>query len=78
MERGYEPFLPAAYRAPTVLAFTVGSPERLRKLFAAAEAADLYLGRGYGPHQETTFRVANFPALPDEAYEALLEVMAKV
>ena len=78
MERGYEPFLPAAYRASPVLAFTVGSPERLRKLFAAAEAADLYLGRGYGPHQETTFRVANFPALPDEAYEALLEVVAKV
>ncbi len=78
MERGYEPFLPAAYRAPSVLTFAAGSPERLGKLFEAAEAASLYLGRGYGPHKETTFRVANFPALPDEAYEELLEVIAKV
>jgi len=78
MERGYEPFLPAAYRAPTVLTFRVDAPERLKKLFEVAERAGLYIGRGYGPYKETTFRVANFPALPDEAYEELLEVMAKV
>jgi phosphoserine aminotransferase len=77
-EQGYEPLLPEPYRAATVLTFKAPSEDTLKKLHQLAEAAGLYLGRGYGPHKGSTFRVANFPALPDEAYEELLEVLRNV
>ncbi len=78
MERGYEPFLPAAYRAPTCLSFHGWLSRAAEEAFCGGGSSGPVFRRGYGPHQETTFRVANFPALPDEAYEALLEVVAKV
>ncbi|MEN2992926.1 MAG: aminotransferase class V-fold PLP-dependent enzyme [Bacteroidia bacterium] len=70
--KGYEPLLPEAYRAPTVLAFQAPSEQELVRLRAHLEAEGFYLGWGYGEKQASTFRLANFPALPDEAYDQLL------
>ncbi|MBX3101798.1 MAG: aminotransferase class V-fold PLP-dependent enzyme [Bacteroidetes bacterium] len=46
-------------------------PERLATLKADAQAQGLTLGSGYGSLKASTFRIANFPALPDAAVEAL-------
>ena len=39
--------------------------------------AGLHLGSGYGPLKNTTIRIANFPAVPDAAMEALVQFFAK-
>jgi len=41
---------------------------------ALAEAG-LYLGSGYGELKSTSFRLANFPAVPDAAFEALVQFL---
>ena len=41
----------------------------------AREEASLQLGSGYGDHKATSFRLANFPAVPDAAFEALVQFM---
>ena len=39
--------------------------------------AGLQLGSGYGPLKNTTVRIANFPAVPDAAMEALVQFFVK-
>jgi len=39
--------------------------------------AGLHLGSGYGPLKSTTVRIANFPAVPDAAMEALVQFFVK-
>ncbi|MFW5659386.1 MAG: aminotransferase class V-fold PLP-dependent enzyme [Bacteroidota bacterium] len=39
------------------------------------EQHGLQLGSGYGPLKPDSFRVANFPAIPDAAFDALFEAM---
>ncbi len=73
--RGYSPLLPEPYRAPTVLTFKAPSETALQELHHRAENNGLYLGRGYGELKNHTFRIANFPALPEEAYETLLSIL---
>jgi phosphoserine aminotransferase len=46
----------------TVLALT-GRPEILSSLKTSAKKSGLLLGEGYGEHKNSTFRIANFPAL---------------
>ena len=48
-----------------------GDPQQVKKIKADALAAGFYLGNGYGPWKETTFRIANFPALTDAEIGAL-------
>ncbi|UYZ60441.1 aminotransferase class V-fold PLP-dependent enzyme [Hymenobacter latericus] len=43
-----------------------------------AAAAGLTLGSGYGKWAKSTFRIANFPALPDVAFEQLTQMLAAV
>ncbi|MCS7154015.1 MAG: aminotransferase class V-fold PLP-dependent enzyme, partial [Bacteroidia bacterium] len=69
--KGFQAFLPPAYRSPTVLTFRWRFREEAQVLRVKAHAEGLYVGWGYGLYKEETFRVANFPALPDEAYERL-------
>lgn len=73
-KKGFHALLPPVYRSPTVLTFRWRLREEGQVLRVKAHAEGLYLGWGYGPYKEGTFRVANFPALPDEAYERLLSV----
>jgi phosphoserine aminotransferase len=44
----------------------------------ARDEASLQLGSGYGDHKATSFRIANFPAVPDAAFEALVQFFEKV
>lgn len=73
--RGFVPLQPPPYRAPTVLALRWPDTELGQQLRSQAEAQGLYLGWGYGKEKETFFRIANFPALPDAAFEELLALL---
>ncbi|MCX8112286.1 MAG: aminotransferase class V-fold PLP-dependent enzyme [Bacteroidia bacterium] len=74
-QRGFEVSMPPLYRAPTVLALKWKNPEEALTIRQRAESAGLYLGWGHGEHRDTWFRIANFPAIPDAAYDKLLEVL---
>ncbi len=74
-EQGFPPLQRQEYRSPTVLALRWPSAEIGQKLRSQAEAQGLYLGWGYGEQKDLFFRIANFPALPDEAFEELLRVL---
>ncbi len=74
-EKGYDPILPELYRAPAVLTFKAPSETALQELHQRAENNGLYLGRGYGELKKLSFRIANFPAIPEEAYETLLSIL---
>lgn len=57
-------------RSATVLAIKA-LPEEVEKAKAEAAEKGFLLGNGYGKWKETTFRIANFPAISDEAMERL-------
>ena len=59
-----------AQRSDTVIAVT-GDAAAISAVKKRAKAAGLLLGNGYGDWKETTFRIANFPAISDEEIEAL-------
>ncbi len=63
-------------RSTTVIGLQgpAGVIEEIKK---KALEAGLYLGSGYGPLKNTTIRIANFPAVPDVAFEALVQFFAK-
>ncbi len=52
-------------RSDTVIAVK-GTPNTIQAVKEKALAAQLLLGNGYGPWKETTFRIANFPAITEE------------
>lgn len=61
-------------RSDTVIAVQ-DKPERIKTLKAEAQKAGFTLGNGYGKWKSTTFRIANFPAVPEEAIEALRDFL---
>ncbi len=71
-EKGYVLPVPEVYRAPTVVLGSWRDPREAPEKIERLEKEGFYLGRGYGEGSQTHFRIANFPALPDEAYEELL------
>jgi phosphoserine aminotransferase len=68
---GYQPLVAEpAVRSATVVAVAT-EPAPLKSLKEAALAAGLVLGNGYGSWKDSTFRIANFPALTDAEIDAL-------
>jgi phosphoserine aminotransferase len=63
-------------RSTTVIGLQ-GEPALIEEIKLKARAAGLHLGSGYGPLKNTTVRIANFPAVPDAAFEALVQFFAK-
>ncbi|MEZ0541116.1 aminotransferase class V-fold PLP-dependent enzyme [Fibrella arboris] len=59
-----------ALRSDTVIAVQ-GDKEAIAAIKEAARQADLLLGNGYGDWKDTTFRIANFPAITDGEIEQL-------
>lgn len=58
---------------------TVGSTEEnVAKIKKEAKAAGLELGSGYGPLKNSTFRIANFPAITAEEIEKLKSFLSKL
>ncbi|GAB3578655.1 aminotransferase class V-fold PLP-dependent enzyme [Hymenobacter daeguensis] len=63
-------------RSTTVIGLQ-GDAALIEEIKAKAKEAGLLLGSGYGPLKATTIRIANFPAVPDAAMEALVQFFAR-
>jgi phosphoserine aminotransferase len=63
-------------RSTTVIGLQGPAPliEEIKK---KALEQGLHLGSGYGPLKSTSIRIANFPAVPDAAFEALVQFFVK-
>ena len=60
-----------AIRSDTVIAVE-GSENSIKDIKQAAYQAGIILGNGYGDWKNTTFRIANFPAISDEEIGTLM------
>ncbi|OGX86132.1 aminotransferase class V-fold PLP-dependent enzyme [Hymenobacter glacialis] len=63
-------------RSTTVVGLK-GDAGTVEEIKRKALEAGLHLGNGYGSLKATTIRIANFPAVPDAAFEALVKFFAK-
>jgi len=63
-----------ATRSTTVMAIA-GPEELIIQVKKEAEKRGMQLGGGYGPLKATSFRIANFPAITDEEFDALIEFL---
>jgi phosphoserine aminotransferase len=61
-------------RSATVFAVT-GSSEEIKKIKLKATENDILLGNGYGEWLESTFRIANFPAIDDNDFDVLKDFL---
>ncbi|MET4105081.1 aminotransferase class V-fold PLP-dependent enzyme [Hymenobacter sp. UYP22] len=63
-------------RSTTVIGLQ-GAPALIDEVKRRALAQGLQLGSGYGSWKPTSLRIANFPAIPDEAFEQLVQFFAR-
>jgi phosphoserine aminotransferase len=63
-------------RSTTVVGLQ-GAPPHSDEVKRRALAQGLHLGNGYGTWKAGSLRIANFPAIPDEAFEQLVQFFAK-
>ncbi len=76
-ENGYELLVKnELIQSKTVLAIK-GQPEEIREIKAKAKAAGILLGNGYGAWKDSSFRIANFPAIPLTGIQALQQFLSK-
>ncbi len=61
-------------RSDTVIAVE-GVSDAITEVKQKAKEAGITLGNGYGNWKETTFRIANFPAIEDWEFEALKKIV---
>lgn len=61
-------------RSDTVIAIE-GVSDAIKQIKQKAKEAGITLGNGYGNWKETTFRIANFPAIEDWEFEVLREFL---
>lgn len=59
-------------RSSTVIAVRCAQADRLHTCF---ERAGVVLGKGYGQWRDSTFRIANFPAISDADFEVLFNLL---
>ncbi len=71
---GFGPLVEGETQSYTVICLQ-GAPERVEKIKQSAREAGLILGNGYGPWKQTSFRIANFPAIPEGEIKTLLEFL---
>lgn len=77
-EHGYELLVEnEAVRSDTVVTVRA-KKERISELKAAAKMEGIVLGNGYGKEKDTSFRIANFPAISDDDIAALKAFLAKM
>ena len=63
-----------ALRSDTVIAVQ-GEEAAIRAIKTAAQQAGITLGNGYGQWKDSTFRIANFPAINNEEIETLKQFL---
>lgn len=66
----------AMHRSPTIVTIKA-DPDYVDALMRAASLENITLGAGYGSLKETTFRVANFPAITNNDLDRLIKVVEK-
>lgn len=64
----------AAVRSDTVIAIQ-GVSDAVKQIKQKAREAGITLGNGYGNWKETTFRIANFPAIEDGDFAQLKQIL---
>lgn len=64
----------ASVRSETVIAVK-GEPEEIALIKHKAKENNITLGNGYGEWKDTTFRIANFPAIEDWEFEKLKNLL---
>jgi phosphoserine aminotransferase len=64
-----------AIRSDTVITIE-GTEEQIKQIKALTRANGITVGNGYGSWKNTTFRIANFPAIEDFEIEALMEILS--
>jgi phosphoserine aminotransferase len=64
-----------AVRSDTVIAIQ-GVSDGVKQIKQKAQEAGITLGNGYGKWKDTTFRIANFPAIADEEFEQLKQILS--
>lgn len=64
-------------RSDTVIAVT-GTKERVTFLKKAVKENDIMVGNGYGAWKETTFRIANFPAITQQEIDLLKKCLISI
>jgi len=78
LENGYELVVEnTAMRSDTVIAVRA-EKERIEFLKNAAYKEGITLGNGYGKEKDTSFRIANFPAISDEEIATLKAFLVKM
>jgi phosphoserine aminotransferase len=58
----------------TILTIKENNPQNL---ITKALESDIILGKGYGNWESDTFRIANFPSIPDTSFELLIDFLTK-
>lgn len=58
-------------QSPTVLALQFNGT--LTDLFSKLKQSGIIVGKGYGQWKDDTFRIANFPAIPDSDFQLLID-----
>jgi phosphoserine aminotransferase len=61
-------------RSDTVITIE-GTEEEIKQIKALTKANGITIGNGYGSWKNTTFRIANFPAIEDFEIEALMKIL---
>ncbi len=61
-------------RSDTVITIE-GTEEQIKQIKALIKAQGITVGNGYGSWKNTTFRIANFPAIEDFEIEALMKIL---
>jgi phosphoserine aminotransferase len=62
-------------RSDTVITIE-GTEEQIKQIKALTKANGIAVGNGYGSWKNTTFRIANFPAIEDFEIEALIQILS--
>jgi phosphoserine aminotransferase len=77
-DNGYQPLVQnEAVRSDTVIAVREAK-ERIADLKKAAKQAGIVLGNGYGKEKETSFRIANFPAITQVEIDTLKQFLVSM
>jgi phosphoserine aminotransferase len=75
-QHGYKPLISEpSVRSQTVLCVEV-NPIQLGKLKTAGKTHGITLGNGYGAWKETSFRIANFPAITNDEFLLLRKFLS--
>ena len=62
-------------RSDTVITIE-GTDEEIKRIKSLTKAHRITVGNGYGSWKNTTFRIANFPAIEDFEIEALRKILS--